>query len=521
MTKRHSYIFILSSLLILLVCQLILKQIAAQETSKGAAGTPEKSTIRDTGKEFPLEKLSVTHHTIKLNGKILNYTATAGYMPIKDESGKLKANIFFVAYVKDEPEENSKRPITFAFNGGPGAASIFLHLGALGPKRILLTEKGEALSPPYQLVDNTYTWLDCTDLVFIDPVGTGYSLPAAGEDPKQFWGVKEDIQSIGAFIQLYLTKNGRWLSPKFIVGESYGTTRAAGLSTYLQNSLSITLNGILLISEALNFQAIVFTAGNDLPYLLFLPSYTAAAWYHKKLSSDLQEDLRKALIEVEQFTLNDYLLALAQGDVLSDAERTRIIERLERYTGLSKDRIKTCNLRISRDDFARELLRGEDRRIGILDSRITGDYAPHDFIEDPSLFAVTGSLVATWNDYVRKGLKFETDIPYEILSMKANRSWNWSSGTGGLGYVNVSEPLRQAISENKYLKVFIGSGYFDLDTPYFSAKYAVNHLGIDPSLRNNVTLAYYDAGHQMYTHLPSLKKLKADVAEFFNKALPN
>jgi carboxypeptidase C (cathepsin A) len=524
-TKRHSYIFIISSLLILIVCQVacqvIIKPISAQETSKGVGGSPEKSTIIDTGKEFLLEKLSVTHHTIKLNGKTLNYTATAGYMPMKDESGKLKANIFFVAYAEDEPEGKSERPISFAFNGGPGAASIFLHLGALGPKRILLTEKGEALPPPYQLVDNTYTWLDFTDLVFIDPVGTGYSLPAAGEDPKQFWGVKEDIQSIGAFIQLYLTKNGRWLSPKFIVGESYGTTRAAGLSSYLQNNLSITLNGIVLISEAINFQAIVFTAGNDLPYLLFLPSYTAAAWYHKKLSPDLQEDLKKALIEVEQFALNDYLLALAQGDVLSDRERTRIIERLARYTGLSKDRIKTCNLRISRDDFTKELLRVEDRRIGILDSRITGNYTPHDFIEDPSVFAVTGSLVATWNDYVRKGLKFETDSPYEILSMKANRSWNWSSGTGGLGYVNVSEPLRQAMSENKYLRVFIGSGYYDLDTPYLAAKYAVNHLGLDPSLRNNITLAYYDAGHQMYTDLPSLKKLKADVTEFFNKTPPN
>jgi carboxypeptidase C (cathepsin A) len=498
-------------------CQATTNQFVAEEPSKSSPQTREKSTAN----EPPEEKISITRHSIKINGMTLNYTAFAGYLLMKDEAGKLKANIFFTSYIKDEEEDKSHRPITFAFNGGPGAASIFLHLGALGPKRILLTEKGEALPPPYKLVDNPYTWLDFTDLVFIDPVGTGYSRAAAGEDPKQFWGVKEDIQSIGAFIRVYLTRYQRWLSPKFIAGESYGTTRAAGLSSFLQNKLSITLNGIVLISEALNFQAIVFTPGNDLPYLLFLPSYTAAAWYHRKLSPELQTNLQKTLEEVEQFALNEYLLALAQGDVLSDAERTRIIEKLARYTGLSKARIKKINLRISRDDFVKRLLRVEDRRIGILDSRITGNYTPHDFIEDPSVFAVTGSLAATWNNYVRKDLKYETDLPYEILSMKANESWNWSSATGGLGYVNVVDTLRQAMSENKYLKVFIGSGYYDLDTPYFAAKYAVNHLGLDPSIRNNVTLAYYDAGHQMYTHLPSLKKLKADVVEFFKNASSN
>ena len=511
----------MTGLICQVACQVTLRPILPQETRKNGFETSKESAANDFGKEFPTEKLSVTNHVIELNGKTLNYTATAGCLQMKDESGKLKANLFFIAYTQDEQENKSKRPITFAFNGGPGAASIFLHLGALGPKRVLLTEKGEALPPPYKLVDNAYTWLEFTDLVFIDPVGTGYSRAAAGEDPKQFWGVKEDIQSIGGFIQLYLTKNGRWLSPKFIVGESYGTTRAAGLSNYLQDKLNITLNGIVLISEALNFQAIVFTPGNDLPYMLFLPSYTATAWYHRKLSPDLQEDLKKALLEAEQFALNDYLLALAQGDVLSDAERARIVEKLGRFTGLSKDRIKTLNLRISRDDFAKELLRVEERRIGILDSRITGNYTPRDFIEDPSVFALTASLAATWNHYEREDLKYETDLPYEILSMKTNQSWNWSSGTGGLGYVNVSEPLRQAMTENKYLKVFIGSGHYDLDTPYVAAKYAVNHLGLDPSLRNNITLAYYDAGHQMYTHLPSLKKLKADAALFFKNASSN
>jgi len=425
-----------------------------------------------------------------------------------------------VAYVKEEQENKSGRPITFAFNGGPGAASIYLHLGALGPKRVLFTEEGKALPPPYKLVENAYTWLDLTDIVFIDPVGTGYSCAAPGEDPKQFWGVQEDIESIGAFIRLYLTRNQRWLSPKFIVGESYGTTRAAGLSSHLQNKLGIHFNGIVLISEALNFQAIVFTSGNDLPYLLFLPTYTTTAWYHKKLSPELQSNLQKTLEVAEQFALNEYVLALAQGNLLSDVERDKIVEKLANYSGLQKHYIQNSNLRIRRDGFRNELLRNEHRRIGILDSRITGGYTPRDFVEDPSVFEATGPLVATWNDYVRKELKYENDLPYEFLSMKVNQSWNWGSGTGGLGYVNVAETLQRAMSENKYLKVFIASGYYDLDTPYFATKYIVNHLGLDPSLRKNITLSYYDAGHQMYTHLPSLKKLKADAATFFEKALP-
>jgi carboxypeptidase C (cathepsin A) len=497
-------------------CQATTNPFVAQSASKGSLPTYEKPTVKK-----PLtEKISITHHSIKVNEITLNYTAFAGYLSMKDEAGKISENIFFTSYIKDEEEDKSQRPITFAFNGGPGAASVFLHLGALGPKRILLKEEKEALPPPYKLVENAYTWLDITDLVFIDPVGTGYSRAASGEDPKKFWGVKEDIQSVGAFIRLFLTKYNRWLSPKFIVGESYGTTRAAGLSSYLQNKLGINLNGLILISEALNFQGIVFTPGNDLPYILFLPTYATTAWYHHKLSPEFQSNFQEVVDKVEQFALNEYLMALAKGDLLSEPERNRIIEKLVRYTSLSKTLIQKSNLRISRDDFIKKLLRQEDLRIGVLDSRITGRYTPHNFIQDPSVFLVIGLLVATWNDYIRKELKYETDLPYEILSMKVNESWNWSSATGGLGYVNVVDTLHQAMSENKYLKVLIASGYYDLDTPYFASKYAANHLGLDPKLRKNLTLTFYEAGHQMYTHLPSLEKLKADVSDFFRKAIP-
>jgi carboxypeptidase C (cathepsin A) len=497
-------------------CQARTNPFVAQETSKSSQQTREESKT----KEPPEEKISMTHHSIKINGVTLNYKAFAGYLPMKDEAGKLKANIFFTSYIKDEEEDKAQRPITFAFNGGPGAASVFLHLGALGPKRILLKEEKEASPPPYRLIGNAYTWLDITDLVFIDPVGTGYSRAASGEDPKNFWGVREDIHSVGTFIRLYLTKYNRWLSPKFIAGESYGTTRAAGLSSYLQNKLGINLNGLILISEALNFQTIVFTPGNDLPYILFLPTYTTTAWYYHKLSPEFQSNFQKTVEEVEQFALNEYWVALAKGYLLSEPERNRIVERLARYTGLSKTFIQKSNLRISRDDFTKELLRQEDLRIGVLDSRITGKYTPRDFIQDPSVFLVTGLLTATWNDYVKVDLKYENDLPYEILSMKANESWNWSSSTGGLGYVNVLDTLHQAMSENKYLKVLIASGYYDLDTPYFASKYAANHLGLDPKLRGNLTLTFYEAGHQMYTHLPALKKLKTDVEDFFRKAIP-
>jgi len=523
MKKKHSAVsMILSSLIIILwlmIGPITTKPLLAQDKLTDPSKTSENLTKKKAATPIPEPKLSTTHHFIEINGKKLSYTATTGSIQLKDDTEKVRASMFFAAYTKDNGEDKSTRPITFAFNGGPGASSIFLHLGALGPKRALLGDKN-ALPPPYKLEPNEYTWLVFTDLVFIDPVGTGYSRAASGVEAKEFYGVKGDIQSVGEFIRIYLTRYQRWLSPKFIAGESYGTTRAAGLSGYLQNKLGINLNGILLISEVLNFQTIIFSPGNDLPYVLYLPPYTLAALYHRKLSPALQADLSKTREEVEQFALDEYTLALAKGDGLSDGEKDKIIEKLVDYTGLPKIYIKNSNLRISTDAFVKELLRNENRRIGVLDSSITGSYKVHEFAEDPSVFVVTGPLVATWNDYVRNELKYETETPYEILSAKVNELWDWGSGTGGLGYLDVAKILQQAMSENKFLKVFIASGYYDLDTSYFATKYTVNHLGLDPSLRNNITLAYYDAGHQMYTHLPSLKKLTTDVAEFYKKALP-
>ncbi len=500
--------------------QLGFQQVFAQETPPRPSASKEKKAAPDSTERLPPEKLAVTHHALQVKGRTISYSATAGCIPLKDEEGKLKAEMFFIAYVKEGVADQSSRPLTFAYNGGPGASSTWLHLAAMGPKMVVLTETGKAPAPPYEFTSNEYTWLSFTDLVFIDPVGTGYSRPGPGVKLKEFFGVKADIQWVGEFIRLYVTKYGRWLSPKFIAGESYGTTRTAGLSGYLENKLAMNLNGVILISSVLNFQTIVFTPGNNLPYVLYLPAYAAAAWYHHKLPPDLQADLKKTRDEVENFALNDYLPALAKGRELSEAERGRVIERLARLTGLSETYIRNSHLKISRDGFMNELLRREDRRLGVLDSRITATYKVRTFLEDPSVFPVVGPLMATWNDYVRKELKYETDLPYIFLSTEANRQWDWASATRGMGYVNVATTLQQAMSQNKFLKVFIASGYYDLDTSYFATEYTVNHLELDPDLEGNVKLVFYDAGHQMYTDLPTLRRLYADVSNFFQHAVP-
>jgi carboxypeptidase C (cathepsin A) len=458
------------------------------------------------------EVLSQTWHSINLNGKKLDYTATAGNLLLKEENGKVKASVFFIAYTK-EVKEPSKRPIMFTFNGGPGSSSVWLHLGAFGPKRVLMTDKGDPLPPPYKLVDNEYTLLDQTDLVFIDPVTTGYSRPAPGQDKKQFHGVQEDVQSVGEFIRLYTTRYKRWDSPKYLAGESYGTTRAAGLASHLQDALGMNLNGIILVSSILNFQTARFDEGNDLPYVLFLPTYTATAWYHKKLSAELMGDLRQTLKEVEKFALSDYTLALMKGNKLGADKSRGIAGKLARYTGLSEDYVLRSNLRVPIQRFTRELLRGQRRSVGRYDSRYIGidkDGVGDSAEYDPSYAAVQGPYTATLNNYLRKELKYETDLPYEILTGKV-RPWDFKAKNT---YLNVSPSLRQAMTKNPHLRVFVANGYYDLATPYFATEYTFNHLGLDKTLAGNVTMGYYEAGHMMYLHKESHRKLKDDLGKF-------
>ena len=381
-----------------------------------------------------------------------------------------------------------------------------------------MDEIGNPLPPPYQLVDNEYTLLDQTDLVFIDPVSTGYSRPVIGEKARQFHSFKKDIESVGDFIRLYTTRYQRWLSPKFLIGESYGTTRAAGLSGYLQDRHGMYLNGLMLISSVLNFQTLEFEQGNELPYSLFLPTYTATAWYHRRLPADLQSDLYLAIKEAEEFAFGEYALALMKGNTLAPEEHASIVSKLARLTGLSEAYIEQTNLRIEIFRFTKELLRDERRTVGRLDSRFKGidrDAAGERFDDDPSMVNIMGPYTATFYDYVRRELKFEVDLPYEILNIKV---WPWSYAEHENRYVEVSETLRRAMSINPFLKVYVANGYFDLATPYFATKYTFDHLGLDASIQKNLSMGYFEAGHMMYIHLPSLQKLKDQLTEFVQSA---
>jgi carboxypeptidase C (cathepsin A) len=467
----------------------------------------------------PEEKIVQTKHSLKIGGQEIKYTATAGTILLKLEDGTPKASIFYVAYTKDDVSDASQRPLTFSFNGGPGSASVWLHLGLFGPRRVQMGDAGTLLPPPYKLVDNDMSLLDLSDLVFIDPVSTGYSRAVPGEAPKQFHGVTEDVESVADFIRLYATRNKRWSSPKFLAGESYGTTRAAGLSGYLQQRYGMYLNGIVLISSILNFETAEFDTGNDLPYILYLPTYTAIAWYHKKLPPDLQGgDLQKAVEESRKFAVGEYADALMTGDALSPARRAEIEQKLARLTGLSPDYIDRTNLRIEIQRFTKELLRSERRTIGRIDARFLGidrDAAGEEPEFDPSIAAIIGPYSGMLNDYVRNDLKFDSDLPYEVLTGRV-RPWNYAPYENR--YVNVAETLRSAMTQNPFLHVFAAKGYYDLATPFFAADYTFDHLGLDPALRSHLTGAYYEAGHMMYVHPPSLAKLKADIAQFIKSS---
>lgn len=503
---------------------LLAAALPAAGQDKADPTKPDKGAIEVKGalekkSEIGAERQSVTQHSVTLGGREIRYTATAGTVILKEEDGTPKASIFYIAYTLDGVKDPAQRPLTFSFNGGPGSSSVWLHLGVLGPRRVVMDDEGKELPPPYRLVDNEASVLDLTDLVFIDPVSTGYSRAVPGEEAKQFHGLEEDIAAVGDFIRLYTVRQGRWSSPKFLIGESYGTTRAAGLSGYLQNNYGYFLNGIMLVSSILNFGTARFDNGNDLPYPLFLPTYTATAWYHKKLPADLQSrPLREVLDEVEQFALGDYLVALAKGNRLDAAARGQIAEKLARYTGLSKDWIERSNLRIEIFRFTKELRRGDRRTVGRLDSRFVGiddDQNAGEVEHDPSMTAIMGPYTATVNDYLRRDLDFSIDLNYEILTGKVH-PWNFERGR----YADVAGTLREAMTKNPNLKVFVANGYYDLATPYFATEYTFDHLGLDPSLTGNVSMSYYEAGHMMYIQKKSLLQLKKDLAAFYATALP-
>lgn len=481
---------------------------------------PDEQKVDEKNKdEFPLEvdrEPVVTEHSIEIDGQRIDYTVTVGMLPIRNETGsEVEAQIFFIAYTKktDQP-----RPLMFSFNGGPGSSSVWLHLGAVGPKRVEMLEDGGLPPSPYKLVDNPWTWFSEADLVFIDPVGTGYSRPKDKELGQKFWGVKGDIECIGEFIRLYLSRYNRWASPLFLVGESYGTTRAAGLAGHLVER-GIAFNGILLVSSILNFLTARWFKGNDLPNILFLPTYAATAWYHGKVDPKFRGDLQGLLREVEEFTMGAYSAALAKGDTLPQKERQLIVRRLAQYTGLSPRYLEQTNLRINIHSFCKELLRDEERTVGRLDSRFKG-IDPKLTAEtpefDPSMTAIMPPYTSMLNDYLGRVLGWKTDAPYNIMGRLWD-SWDWGSSAEGM--TDVSEDLRRAFARNSHMKLFIASGYYDLATPYFATKHTIAHMGLDSTLKKNISTGEYEAGHMMYIHTDSLKKLHADVKAFIQGAL--
>lgn len=463
-------------------------------------------------KTIPKEETVETMHKVQVGGKEIAYKATVGTQMLNDQEGKAKAYIFYIAYTKED-EDRRNRPITFCFNGGPGSSSIWLHLGILGPKRVNIDDDGKTAKPPYNLRDNPYSLLDETDLVFIDPVSTGYSRAMPGEDAKQYHSVETDIHSVAEFIRLYVTRNGRWESPKLIAGESYGTTRASGLAQELHDSHHLYLDGIFLISSVLNFQTIRFATANDLPYILYLPTYTATAWYHKRLPEDLQKDQAKAIAESQAFAQGEYAEALFRGDHLQQAQRNAILDKLTRYTGLPKDYIDKSNLRVNIFRFAKELLRQQKRTVGRFDSRLKGidsDLCNVVFEYDPSYENVIGLFTASFNEYIRNELSWSRDEEYQVIADVTP----WDFGSAANQYLDVSEKLKETMCKNTELEVYVASGTYDMATPFFATEYTFSHLGLDPALRENVTMETYEGGHMMYLYKPSLVKMKEDMASF-------
>jgi carboxypeptidase C (cathepsin A) len=465
----------------------------------------------------PLPEPVTRQHSVKARGKTLEYTTTAGQLAVKNDKGEVQANLYFTAYTLTNGKGTSPRPLTFTFNGGPGSASVWLHMGGLAPKRVEMLDDGGMPRPPYTLVDNDFTWLESTDLVFIDPVDTGYSRATSDEAAKKIKDKDGDLECIGEFIRLYLSRYQRWTSPLFLAGESYGTYRSAGLAGYLADR-GIIFNGIILVSSILNMQTARFTTGNDLPFQLYVPTYAATAWYHNKVSPEYKKmGIRAFLDEVEAWVEGTYVQALSLGDRIDKASREAVIDRLAAYTGLSREYVDLANMRIWIHAFCKELLKSEGLSVGRIDSRFTGKdksgvSATPDY--DPSLNVIWPPFTTTLNQYFRAELGYENDAEYHIL-----RSLEWGWGSGGEGYPDTSDHLREAMAKNPYMRVYIASGYYDMATPYYATLYTKNHMNLDADAHERFTLEEFPTGHMVYIEKDALKKLREDVDAFISKAV--
>ncbi|HEY7723517.1 MAG TPA: peptidase S10 [Pedococcus sp.] len=471
----------------------------------------------------PKDDTVSTRHTLRVGRRALRYTATTGRVVLRDEvyeDGKFtgfrpKAEISMTAYVVDAPKTDN-RPVVFAFNGGPGSSSVWLHLGLLGPRRVVMGDVGELIAPPYQLADNAESLLAVSDLVFIDPVSTGYSRAVEGGSAKDYHGYTGDIESVGELIRLWTTRHNRWMSPKFLAGESYGTLRAAALAEHLQTRHGMYLNGVMLISSVLDLGSVGLHEPEDRGFVNFLPTYAAVAHFHGKHG---RKSLKTVLAEAEAYAERDYPWVLSRGSRLTAAERTAAVTTLARLTGLSEDYVERSDLRIEHVRFFTELLRDRGLGVGRLDSRFTGPLASgvaEKYDADPSHDAISGPYAAAWNHYVRAELEYKNDLPYVQLSMKANEEWSYKEFEGKA--VDAAPQLARAMRANPHLRVHVAYGYHDGATPYYAAQEVLAHLQIPAALHANIEHAFYEAGHMMYVHEPSRLAQSADLADFVRRA---
>ncbi len=488
--------------------------LPAQQPTASPSPAPHGQADETLAETTPV----VTDHQISVRGKLLKYTATAGRLVLKPESGPAEAAIFFTAYTLDG-EDVHTRALTFAFNGGPGTATAWLHLGALGPKKIKLERHGGVPAPPYTTVDNPDTILDRTDLVFIDAPGTGYSR-VRPDLTKNFYNVEGDADAFYRFIRLYLTRSHRWGSPLFLFGESYGTTRAAALANHLMDGY-VPINGVVLLSVGLDFQTLMPSNMNDLPYELIVPSYTMIAAYHKKLAPEMTADLDATIKKVEQWCANDYAQALAQGAALAADKRKQIINQLAAYTGLKPDLIEENDLRIQPQVFMHNLLKDQKLEVGRVDGRFASpapQSSSHEPFFDPAMAAMFPAFNAAMNDYAENELNYKSDLPYIIWDFEGvNRAWEWGGAMGG--YPQTATQLQSAMAKNKYLKVLVMEGMYDLATPFYASDYTFQHLRLTPDLRQNISFADFRGGHMVYNDAEALSEMKNKLDRWFQQTL--
>jgi carboxypeptidase C (cathepsin A) len=493
---------------------------SAESGKPAEASKADSSEATDKEEHYDVAEVPpvITHHQIALNGKTLSYTATAGRLPIKRGDGKTEAEMFFVAYTLDG-QEAGKRPLTFSFNGGPGSASVWLHMGALGPKRVVLQPNGFMPAAPYRLEDNPDTLLDRSDIVMVDAMSTGYSRAATAELTKKFLGVKGDVQAFGEFIRLYISRYDRWSSPLFLLGESYGTTRAAGIAGYLADH-GIAFNGVTLLSMAVDFQTLEWNKSNDLPYLLLVPTFNMIAGYHHKLSADLTQDVARTREEVVRWSTSDYALALGKGDAMTPEEHRKIVDQLSRYIGLRPEVIEAHDLRIDVPTFTRELLLDQKLVTGRLDGRFSSPNPGDERFYDPTSAAILPPYTSAFNNYLRTELNYKSDMPYRVFAYDQPGFQNWEWGNAVEGFPSTAGGLRSAMIKNPYMKILVMEGYYDLATPFVAANWTMDHLNLDAQFRQNVSYATYNSGHMVYIDRAEHNKMKKDLVEFMEKCLP-